>query len=256
MTDVHTRPCVRLTGGGRVTKNFTFDAERLKLIKEVQAFGKAKLIADDHLMWGETTRIAGSRYTIPNVKAVRQGGGPITGRQSGRKKGDCNGLLGDANRALSPTVLIGTTWSGGPVKYAVTRHDLFESGGDELTTAVRLNARQVMRGRDGDGDGGTSVCNAGQELVDGSGGVILLGERKGEDGVAPFVFDDKRVAHAREGLVLEVGEVKVQRFAEERKWSGDEVGAGARGTMAQFGPCTSATGKGPVESRQLNTLLL
>ena len=94
---------------------------------------------------------------------MSEGSRPITGRQARRKKGYRDSLFGDANGALSAAVLVGTSGGGGPVEHAVTSNHLLEGGGDELTTAIRLDARKVVRGRDGDGVGGPPVSNAGEK---------------------------------------------------------------------------------------------
>ena len=113
-----------------------------------------------------------------------------------------------------------------------------------------------MWSRDGHRVGRAAVSYAGQELIDGIGSLILSGKGKSEDGVAPLVLDHQGVAHAGKGLVLEVGKVEVQRLAEEGQWRRDEVRTAACGTVTELGARASATGKGPVESGQLHSLLL
>ena len=113
-----------------------------------------------------------------------------------------------------------------------------------------------MWSRDGRRVGRATVSYAGQELVDGSGSLILSGKGKSEDGVAPLILDYQGVTHAGERLVLEVGEVEMKGFAEERKRRRDEIGATACGAVTEFGTRTRATGKGPVETGQLHPLLL
>jgi hypothetical protein len=112
-------------------------------------------------MWCETPRVAGSRNPITYVETVSEGGGPIPWRKARRKKGYCDGLLGDTNGTLGTAVLVGTPGSGGPVEYAVARHHLLKRGGDELSTAIRFDAGKVVWGCDGDGVGWPSVGNAG-----------------------------------------------------------------------------------------------
>ena len=114
----------------------------------------------------------------------------------------------------------------------------------------------MVRSRDGNGVGGAAVGNAGQELIDSRSSLILSGKGKSEDGVAPLVLDYQGVSHAGKGLVLEVGKVEVQRLAEEGQGRSDEVGTAACGTVTELGARARATGKGPVESGQLHSLLL